>query len=239
MSDTDSSSSHAVTPRILRVLTDKPGQVVYRDEIVEVTGLTKEQVSNAIARLKRTGKSDVGEDIKVVITGQAWRYVPNRVVTSAVRAVTNPRNLSENNERVTPLTQSLRNYFEANPHRVIYLSELCDAMSTTDVPMDGRKVYVGINNAKLTKSTFKDRLHTIVSGQAWQYTPDESAASASTHSPEPTVAQSQPEPTTQVHKKSNDNDENLMIFERIAKLEGGDLLVRDENQTLYRLSRMQ
>lgn len=57
---------------ILKVLTDRPGMVVYVDEIVEQTGFTKKQIQAVIGSLL---KSNV-QGLSIAVHGNAWTYSP-------------------------------------------------------------------------------------------------------------------------------------------------------------------
>lgn len=239
MSDEDQTDSKKIIiiDRIIRELTDQPGMVVYRDAIAEKLGIDELDVSSAIRRFKNNTRTDIAKDIQIVVPARAWRYVPNAQVARALRA--------QDEVKTPPLTVSIRAYFENHPHRVIYLDELTDAMSTTDEPLEPRKVYVGINNAKLTDTAFKNNLQTVVSGRAWQYVPNdgEPPAVADPAPATPTPATPTPKrasvPPPAAPAKSTASDDNeVMLFEKLADLPDGAMLVRDENKEVFRLTRV-
>lgn len=61
---------------VLRELTRKTGEVVYRADIAKDTGLTENQVSSAVwALLNQSG--DISQQIETVVRGRSWRYWPN------------------------------------------------------------------------------------------------------------------------------------------------------------------
>lgn len=72
--------------KVLKILTNSPGIVLYRDDIAEDTGLTLEQVTTGMLRVMKT---DFSKYIDVAVRGRAWAYHPNRaaVVESPTRKV--------------------------------------------------------------------------------------------------------------------------------------------------------
>lgn len=60
-----------IRTEILRVLTDKPGQVVYADEIMEKTGNTKSQVQKVMMNLLR----EELPGLSIAVAGNAWCYI--------------------------------------------------------------------------------------------------------------------------------------------------------------------
>lgn len=257
MSDEEQATgrTHVIIDRIIRELTDQPGMVVYRSDIAEKLGLEEVDVSSAIHRFKKNARSDVAREIQVVVPARSWRYTPNARVQRTLRVQQQQQQQQE--VKTPPLTTSIRAYFENNPDRVVYLDELTDAMSTTDEPLEKRQVYVGINNAKISNPEFKARLETVVSGRAWRYdsepTPVTPVATASMRSaaglPTPPVTSvatppvtapvppvTMPVPTPPVN--SVDLDAEVLLFEKVTDLPDGSVLVRDENQNVFRLTRI-
>lgn len=252
MSDEEQTTgrTHVIIDRIIRELTDQPGMVVYRSDIAEKLGLDEVDVSSAIHRFKKNARSDVAREIQIVVPARSWRYMPNARVQRTLRVQ------QQQEIKTPPLTTSIRAYFENNPDRVVYLDELTDAMSTTDEPLDKRQVYVGINNAKISNPEFKARLETVVSGRAWRYdggsdtAPVTPVATASTRSAAglPTSTAATPPVTTSVPPMSApvptppvssvDPDAEVLLFEKVTDLPDGSVLVRDENQNVFRLTRI-
>lgn len=60
---------------VIRYLTDRPGQVVYRQDVATDVGVTADQVQSCVYNVIRN--SPIGANIEVVIGGNAWRYVPS------------------------------------------------------------------------------------------------------------------------------------------------------------------
>lgn len=65
---------------VIRYLTDRPGQVVYRSDIAADVGIDVNQVQQCIYNLIKN--RPIGNEIEVVVAGNAWRYVPRAVTTS-------------------------------------------------------------------------------------------------------------------------------------------------------------
>lgn len=60
-----------IAPNVLKAITDHPGEVIYSKSIQEETGYTHTQIRNVLWRF------GAQSSIETVISGQAWRYVPN------------------------------------------------------------------------------------------------------------------------------------------------------------------
>jgi len=64
-----------ISLRALRYMTQRPGQVVFVDEIAEGTGFTQKQIVSALGYLR--AKNDVMRvEIKVIVAGKSWQYLP-------------------------------------------------------------------------------------------------------------------------------------------------------------------
>jgi hypothetical protein len=62
-----------IQARVLRSITQHPGEIVYADTIAKDHGFTARQVANAVYNLR--ARKDL--EIEVIIQGSAWRYHPN------------------------------------------------------------------------------------------------------------------------------------------------------------------
>lgn len=244
------SRRHIYRSDVLKMITENPGMVVYRDDIAEKLGLSVEQVSSTVARL-RSDKNPISNEIEVVVPSNAWRYVPNQRVRAAARAVNKPIRGSEGKRPgrtagKTPLTESIRQYFWANPGRVIYVEELQEMMSTDDVPLTTDQVRVGVANARQNHEQFRQELTIVSSGRAWRYDgSDNTEPGDDVKHVEPTSAfttvntTSTPSPVASAPTPiARISDDNLLLLEKVGKLDDGSILVRDGEQQLYRLSRM-
>lgn len=81
------STSVTNTARVLKSLTDRPGMVVYKDDIVNETGLPEHTVRATIANIRQQGRESSnnnhpGRYLEIVARGQAWMYKPNSVQQS-------------------------------------------------------------------------------------------------------------------------------------------------------------
>lgn len=65
------------TDKILDYLVSRPGQVVYRGQISEATGLDAEQVKHAVSDLR----TRIGENITTVTRGASWIWRPRQAET--------------------------------------------------------------------------------------------------------------------------------------------------------------
>lgn len=66
-------SKAPIAPQILQAITSRPGQIVYREEIMKETGLNATQVSTTLLRKVK----EFPKEFEVISTGHAWRYHPN------------------------------------------------------------------------------------------------------------------------------------------------------------------
>jgi len=66
--------------RCLRYLTDRPGEVVYVEQLAEQLGVTTRQVSQAMYNMLVRNQK-LADEVEVVVRAQAWRYRPNRGYT--------------------------------------------------------------------------------------------------------------------------------------------------------------
>lgn len=60
-------------PPVMKYLTDHAGQLVHLQDIVDATGLTINQVQNAIGNARRESEM-WSRTIEVITAGQTWRY---------------------------------------------------------------------------------------------------------------------------------------------------------------------
>lgn len=262
---TDEKTDKIYRHKVIKVITDNPGQVVYADEIVEKLigehdDITTQKVGGAVRRFKNT-YPDVGNEIQVVVPAQAWRYVPNkkvtqsRVATTPTRsAVTAPRPPRVNvGTGAFTMTGWLREYFTSKVNELVYLVDLRQTLNEERAPLGeeytASQVTVGIANARAGDELFRERLLTVISGRAWMYR-DSAINPATVHETvAAVVAASGIRPTTPMSPAvlpprvvvpavaaTNDDTGGMMIVEKIGTASDGALLVRDEDNRLYRLS---
>lgn len=85
----------AARSAVLRVFAERPNQVLFVDDLAELTGFTPEQVRSAVYNARST--SDVvARDCEVIQRGTAWRWVatqqpPSTSPTSDASAPSQPR----------------------------------------------------------------------------------------------------------------------------------------------------
>ena len=237
--------------RVLKVITDRPGDVVFRDDIADaIPELSGDQISAAVQRIKADPRGTIGKDIEVVVQARAWRYVPNSKIRQAARAgkpalVT----LSGEGRRVkgTPLTTAIRTYFVMNPNRPIFMDELHEMMTVEGEVLDREKLRVGVANARQHQQVFRSNLVVVVPGNAWQYVPP-ADNEANVVKPPPTVVDlltkpapvaATPVPARPMTPSKPAEQTELMMVEKMGQLNDGTLLVRDTtDKSLYRLSPM-
>lgn len=208
---------------ILEYLTDRPGVVVYKNDIVEATGFEARQVTAVMLSLTRD--TLIGNEIDVLVPGNAWRFRPNQpamVATSTQKA-----------DLGRPLTELIRKYFYAHPNELVQIEHL--------VAYTGRneeKVKVGINNVKINRPLLRHRIQTIVPGQTWRYVLTDPAVPDVTRSGRPAPTSSTPvvpvAPITDVATSANGATSSTgRLFEEVGSIDDA-IIVRDDTGTLYR-----
>lgn len=240
----------AIRQDIIQYVTDRPGQVVTKDDIMAHGGWSASQVTSAI----RTAQSDspIGDEIETIVRGNAWRFVPRRPITAATTGdsiASNP---------TLPLTTLIREYLVDNPRRVVSLDEL--------VRYTGREPYqvqVGVNNMRRIASNadVASYLDVVTHGRLWRFNPPTNwqpgrqpshrpTATTSTRpvttSPttgRPTAAvpatavvvepPSSPNGQVATADEDGDGDGNVRVFEEVGSLRDGRLVIRDQDGNMY------
>lgn len=64
-----------ITPATLKYITDRPGQIVYVNDLVKDLGYTREQIQGAITNWNKRNPLAA---VTVMSRGSAWSYLPNR-----------------------------------------------------------------------------------------------------------------------------------------------------------------
>jgi hypothetical protein len=214
---------------ILRYIMDRPGQVVYKDDVMDALNLDATQVSSCVLALQRT--SSLQGEIEVVVRGNAWRYWPRKPTSSSpssssstddVTTVVKPRS------RTNPLTQQLRDYFVDHPNEVITVKMLMDYTGRT-----ARQIEIGINNLRYT-AAYVRRLITVVEPHLrWVYRPldnvingtsDDDADGESEHDKSSTLPSSL--------KRIDPSD--VRLFEEVGTIDDDVIVIRDDGGNLYR-----
>lgn len=68
---------------LLKYFVDRPGVVIYIDDLAADTGLSRKQILSGIYNM-RAGSSAPAVPIEVMIYGRAWRYMPNTTLAPVV-----------------------------------------------------------------------------------------------------------------------------------------------------------
>lgn len=225
---------------IIKEITDRPGDVVYRSEIAESTGYSEAQVSAAVLAIQKS--SPIGVEVESVVRGRAWRYTPRR-----------PRSTSSDTTRVArdttlPLTTLIREYLIDKAGTTVWASELA-----TYTGRDEYQIKVGVNNMRRIRSNedVAPYVTTMVPGQAWQFDPPHGwraglrrpvvmspVASTSTTQPATDVATSTPVAVTSSAAADDEpSNDSVLIFELVGRTDDA-IIVKDDTDALYRVTRL-
>jgi hypothetical protein len=217
---------------IIKHITDHPGEVVYKDTIVQDGGFTPNQVSAAVLAIQRD--STLGSEIETVVPGNAWRYVPNHQ-----RNVPSASTIMERNDNLSvPLTQLLRRYLTDRPNVDVELNELIEFTGRTE-----EQVKVGMNNLRNGHLHMRQTIVIVDSGRRWSYQPARRRTESTPTTPIPVRAQRHrqfPEPTvvpTSEPVESTSTGEltgSPRLFEEVGSLDDGSIIIRGDEGELYR-----
>lgn len=218
---------------VIRYLTDRPGEVVYRDFIMEKGGFTESQVRESV-RAVQQGGTQLGKEIETIVAGNAWRYVPS--VKPAVPASTT---MTTDNNLGVPLTQLLRRYLTDRPNVDVDLDELIDFTGRTEA-----QVKVGVNNLRNGHLDMGQTIVIVESGRRWRYEPGQRQQSARTVVPVRSIRAprvvSPPPPPPPVAQPTLDTAEfaepvdSPRLFEEVGSLGDGSFVIRGDEGDLYR-----
>lgn len=174
-----------ISQKIIRYLTDRPGNVVYRDQIASDLDADERQVRDCIRRFQQTS---AGSTVETVMRGVAWRYVPNRAAGT-----------QESSDDVTiapdpslPLTTMIRQYMIDHPHTIIWADDL---VAYTGKRVD--QVKVGVNNMRHVQANQDVVRHVsvVINGQSWRFDPPPGWRPGRTLSPVQTTSTSSVRPS--------------------------------------------
>lgn len=217
-----------IRPKVLRYITERAGNVVYKDEIMEALDLKSTQVTSSVRGIQL--ESPIGSEIETVQHGNAWRFRPNRPtapVTNGHRAVDLER----------PLTTILKEYFVTHPYAIVHIDQLVEYSGRTEA-----QVRVGINNMKNGHADIRPYVTRVLDGQAYRYDPpDPSNAppvlvvpgptpplTSMTSTPTPPVRR----PVTPVATPGDDTSSRL--FEEIGRTDDAIIIRDSDDGALYR-----
>ncbi len=220
---------------IIRYLTDRPGEVVYRDFIMNEGGFTESQVRESIRAVQQSG-TKLGKEIETVVAGNAWQYVPN-----VQRTVPASATMSTNNNLGVPLTQLLRRYLIDRPNVDVDLDELIQFTGRTEA-----QVKVGVNNLRNGHIDMRQTIVIVESGRCWRYEPARRRQSSS-RIPIPVRSVRAPRPvpppppvvqpassTTLDAAELTEPVDSPRLFEEVGSLDDGSFVIRDDEGDLYR-----
>lgn len=220
--------------RVLRYMTNRPNEVVYKDDIMAELDLKAQQVTASVLGLQ--GDTSIGSQIHTLIRGNAWRYVPTdpRTVSTAGLPDLAPY-------RSRPLTQLIREYLTARPNQVVYRDELVAYTGKTSY-----QVQVGVNNMRRGQPDMMQAVETIIDGQSWVYRePIPTSHRRTTASPTPAggnerrssattaPAARPPETTPKPTSAVDDSDGEPRLFEEVGRTASG-IVIRDADGVMYR-----
>lgn len=81
-----SSNGGRIAAALLKYACARPGQPLFRDEIVAETGLTPDQVRIGMANMRASNYLGAREALEIVVAGQTWVWHPNKARTEATEA---------------------------------------------------------------------------------------------------------------------------------------------------------
>jgi hypothetical protein len=222
---------------VIKYLTDRPGEVVYRDFIVENGGFTASQVRESIRAVQQS-QTQLGKEIETVVAGNAWRFVPSvQQSTPASTIMTTDNNLG------VPLTQLIRRYLTDRPNVDVDLDELIDFTGRTEA-----QVKVGVNNVRNAHIEMRQTIVIVESGRCWRYEPARRRQSSRTpvpiraiRAPRP-VPPPPPSPVTQPTTNSvavsaadlTEPVDSPRLFEEVGSLDDDSFVIRGDEGDLYR-----
>lgn len=215
--------------KIVQYVTDRPGQVVYKDDIMNTGDFTAAQVTGVMLSIQRD--SPIGPEIQTIVAGNAWRYVPKQPASN---------DRVKNTNLAQTLVGLIRQYFAAHPDEVVTTQQLIDFTGRTEA-----QVKVGVNNARNNHPTFRKSLETIVAGSLWRYTPPPGESTPrprpqpvkSVASTEPTPVPTSPLPVASpvvMSSPTSTDDGSARLFEEVGAIGDNQIIIRDGDGVLYR-----
>jgi hypothetical protein len=214
---------------VIKHITDHPGEVVYKDTIMQDGGFTASQVSAAVLAVQRD--TPLGSEIETVVPGNAWRYVPNQNRSVPSASVV----MERNNNLGVPLTQLLRRYLTDRPNVDVCLEELIEFTGRTEA-----QVKVGMNNLRNGHMDMRQTIAIVQSGRCWAYQPARRRSTSTI--PVPVRAQRHPPETvptttttsTPQSTATEELGDSPRLFEEVGLLDDGSIIIRGDEGELYR-----
>jgi len=210
---------------IIKYITDRPGQVVYRQDIENDLDLGATQVTAAILYVQK--ESPIGAEIETVMRGNAWRYTPSQPLVSS-----NGESAADPSQ---PLVSLIRQYLIERPHTPVTVDDL--------VAYTGRRpdqIKVGVNNMKHIKSNgnFTPYVVTLIQGQMWRFDPPpnwhpyRSPVATPSSIPTPPVTPVRQSRKT-VPASVDPSTDDVRLFEEVGTA-GDTIIIRDGDNNMYR-----
>lgn len=217
---------------IIKYITDRPGELVSKQDIMDAGGWTATQVTHSVLKVQQT--TTLGAEIETVVRGNAWRYVPRNGTTANATTVQSAADLS------LPVTTLIRQFFIANAHKVVTVEQL---VAYTRKRID--QVKVGVNNMRniASNADVSAHVHVVVHGQMWRFEPPPNWRPGVGIRPittgRPSTAQTYVPPV--VEQTSNGRvtvpdvtlDDQGRVFEEVGQLRDGRIVIRDQNGDMY------
>lgn len=238
--------SNSIRQDVVRYLTDRPGQVIYRRDVSSGTGWDERQIRDTIRRIQ--DDSAIGTEIETIMRGVAWRYVP-RHPTSVGNG---DGDVDPATNADLPLTTLIRQFMTSHPRRLVNLDQL--------VRYTGRspfQVQVGVNNMRriAANADVVAYLETVAAGKIWRFNPPDdwrpgrqstaptspvAPPTATTRTTFPDVdrtnASGSGQETVDDLRDEDDDDadaDRSRVFEEVGKLRDGRLVISDEDGNMY------
>lgn len=222
---------------VIKYLTDRPGEVVYRDFIVEEGGFTESQVRESIRAVQQSN-TQLGKEIETVVSGNAWRFVP-----SAQQPVPATATMSTNSNLDVPLTQLIRRYLIDRPNVDVDLDELIDFTGRNEA-----QIKVGVNNVRNAHVEMRQTIVIVESGRCWRYEPARRRQSSRASVPAPVRSIRAPRvaplppvapPATTIPAALDAAEltepvNSPRLFEEVGSLDDGSFVIRGDEGDLYR-----
>lgn len=215
----------AVRQNVIKYITDRPGEVVLKDEIMKALNLEAGQVTAAVLAVQRG--TVLADELHTVVRGNAWRYVPRS--SSGEVTVAAPLKADPN----LPLTSILREYLVNHPHEVVTLDQL---VAFTDRKPE--QVRSGITNMRYIRhhDDVTPHVHAVVGGRMWMYSPPDDRATT----PDPTPpTQTVVEPGARNGQVVNVEASGGRVFEEVGELRDGRLVIQDQDGNTYAATPLQ
>lgn len=241
-------TTRSIRQDVVKYLTDRVGQVVYRADISADTGWDERQVRDAIRRVQ--DESAIGDEIESVIRGTAWRYLPHTTVVVEETDDVNARPTGAKSN--LPLTTLIRGYLLDHPHQVVSVSDLVEYTGRTEY-----QVKVGVNNMRRITSNgdITSNLEVVAAGRLWRFNPppgwrpgqrsNQSPTSPLPSSPTTATPTVQPivdarqSPNGQVAVIEEPTGGTTRVFEEVGQLRDGRLVISDQDGNMYAATPMQ